>query len=122
MGQRWMEAAAIMPATAIDPGSTSYSVSLGSLNLVGTYAGLYILTSATGTMTITQQVSIDGATWIDPTNSTLTAVGAVYNALSLLTTRYIQFTPILAPYVRMKVVPTEANTVTLKLVTQGERM
>lgn len=122
MGQRWIDATTVLPATAIDAGSTSYSVALGALNIIGAYGGLEITTTATGTMTITQQVSTDGQTWLDPTNATLTSVGAVYNSVFKVLNQYIQFTPVVAPYLRFKVVPTQANTVTLKYINQGERL
>jgi len=122
MGQRWMDATTVLGATAIDAGSTSYSVALGALNAIGSYGALQITSTATGGIVITQQVSVDGATWIDPTNATMAAAGAVYNSVATVLNMYIPFTPVVAPYIRFKVVPVQTNTITLKYVNQGERM
>ena len=121
MGQRWLDTVTVMNAQAIAAGSTGYSNALAAFNIVGTYGGLHITTTATGGLTITQQCSLDGATWLDPTNATA-AVGAILNAVAAVLTRFVQFTPVVAPYIRFKVVPGSTQTgVTLKYVTQGEK-
>ena len=121
MGQRWIEATTVMNAQAIDAGSTSYSNVLAALNMVGAYGAMHITVTATGVLTITQQASLDGANWLDPTNGTMVAVGATYAATYKVLTQYITFTPLVAPYIRFKATPDVSVTMSLKYVAQGEK-
>lgn len=123
MGQRGIIVDRIMAAQAIDAGSTSYTSAINSNNLVGTYAGILVGTNATGTLLIKQQCSLDGITFYDPTNATSVAVGTIYQSLFTVTTsKYIQFTPVIAPYIRFSVnAVVAAQTITVDYLSQGER-
>jgi len=121
MGQRWIEAITVMNAQAIAAGSTGYSSAIAALNMVGAYGAMHITVTATGVMTITQQASLDGATWLDPTNGTMIAAGLAYAATYKVLTQYITFTPLVAPYIRFKVEPDVSVTMSLKYVAQGEK-
>ena len=119
----WAEIDSVMTAQAIDAGSTSYSTVIGQLNQSG-FAAVQLTSTATGTFTITQQASIDGANFYNPIDQNGVGIGSVLSSASALVvlTSYIQFSPVLAPYVRLSVVPTQANTVTLKYITQGDKL
>lgn len=126
MGQRWQEPKTLLSAQAIDPGSTAYSVAIGAFNMmIGaddfSVPILFQTTGATGAFTITQQVSLDGSNFFDPTNATSVLQGTVLQGNTTLTSNWLVYTAIPAPYIRYKVVSTPAATVTLKAVVTGDR-
>jgi len=122
MGQRGIITNAVMTSQAIAVGSTSYSSAINSLNLVGAYGGLLVTTTATGTLLIKQQTSLDGITWYDPVSATLTTAGVIYQQLFTAHPIYIQFTPVVSPYLRFSVnAVVTTQTISLSYVSQGER-
>jgi hypothetical protein len=121
MSQVWTDKKTVMNAQVINAGSTGYSNMFEMGNLRGIYGGLHITWTATGSLTITQQTSIDGISWLDPTNATVVAVGAICAAVFTALTMYIPFTPVVSPYLRFKAVPGASVTMSLNYVLQGEK-
>ena len=126
MGQRGIETKSIMSSQVINVGSTSYTSAVNSLNLVGAYAALAVTYSATGSLLIKQQASLDGINFYDPASATLTTAGVIYQQLfaDLATMKYIQFTPVIAPWIRFSVNVVAAaatQTIAVSYVSQGER-
>jgi hypothetical protein len=80
---------------------------------------LYLVSTA-GQITISQQVSLDGEAWYDPEDSNGAALGVVVTNQPVTTGKYIVFTPVMAPYIRFKIVEQDvaASTVTAKLLMQ----
>ena len=76
------------------------------------------LTSTAGQITVSQQVSLDGEKWYDPVNSAGAAIGQVVSGQTVTTGRWIAFNPVMAPYIRFKIVEANvaATTVALKLL------
>ena len=118
----WTDIQTVMTVQAIDAGTTAYSTVVGQLNEVG-FAAILLTSTATGTYTIVQQASIDGANFYNAVDSNASAQGIALSSASALValTNYIQFNPILAPFVRFAVTPTQANTITIKYLPQGDR-
>jgi len=88
-------------AVALGKNATGYSNSRAFHDCDGT-ACLKIISTA-GSITVTQQCSLDDKTWYDPETSA-GAAGAVEDTITVTTGRYLSFTPVLAPFVRFKVV------------------
>ena len=111
----------VMNATGIDAGSTAYSTVVGQFNQVG-YAAILLTSTATGTFSISMQASIDSTNFYDPVDSGGSGAGAVLATVTFTSlTNYIMFSPPIAPYSRLKVIPTEDNTVTIRYLTQGDK-
>lgn len=111
----------LMDAQSLAQAATGYSSSI----IFDVCAGdaVVLLKSTAGSITVTQQCSLDNETWYDPVNSSAAAVGGVAAALTVTTGTYISFTVVVAPYIRFKVV--EGNValtaVTLNLIYRFER-
>jgi len=121
---RWMETKTIFASQELGGGTAAYSSSIATNNLIPDYAALQLEVSATGTLTITQQCSVDGTNWQDPTTSTSVAVSSatilqgVYRGGLI---GYIPFTPVIAPYIRLKLAATSTiTTVACKLILEGD--
>lgn len=99
-------------AKSVLNGVTDYSDSCYIARCAG-YVAVLITLTAGSNVTITQQISDDDVTFYDPVDTDGTAVGAVYTAL--LTTKYIQFAPVVGRYVRFKIVAGADSVVTIKL-------
>jgi len=84
-------------------------------------AALWISTTA-GQIDVYQQISLDGEKWFDPKDSQQQLLGKVVVALTVNTGVYIVFVPVMAPYIRFKIVEKNvaATTVAMKLVFQEE--
>lgn len=123
MGQRWIETKTVY-AQELGGGTAAYTSAINSFNLVPDYAALYIqLGAVTAVLTVTQQVSLDGAFWQDPTNSTSVATGSILTGLTNATGAYIPFTPLIAPYIRLKLAATiTVPTCTMKVIFAGDRL
>ena len=84
-------------------------------------SALVIITTA-GTITVTQEVSVDGDTWYDAKDSAGASLDAISVALGVTAGTYVPFNPVMAEWTRFKVV--EANvaetTVTLRLIYRQE--
>jgi len=119
MSRSVTEQAVIMELRAIGKAATDYSRSIPFDDCDGT-ACLRIVSTA-GSITVTQQCSIDDVTFFDPETSA-GAAGAVEDTITVTTGRYLSFTPVMAPFTRFKVV--EGNSaptvVTLELVKRIE--
>jgi len=109
----------LMSVKSITKAGTAYSRSIPFDDCDGT-ACVKIISTA-GSITVTQQCSIDDLTWYDPETSS-GAVGAVEDAITVTTGRYISYTPVMAPFIRYKVVEGNIATtvVTLELVKRLE--
>lgn len=103
-------------ADALAQNATEYSDSIPMKGMEGDVA--VVIISTAGSITVTQQVSLDDSTWYDPVNSSGSAVGAVAAALTVTTGTYIVYSPVLAPYMRFKIVEgnVAATVVTLKVI------
>ena len=104
----------LMSAVTVAKNGTSYSNSRPFHDCDGT-ATLKIISTA-GSITVTQQCSLDDSSWYNPTNEA-GAVGAVEDSITVTTGRYLSFTPVLCPFIRFKVVEANvaATNVTLEL-------
>jgi hypothetical protein len=119
-----MDVATVFSSQELGGGTTAYSNYITSKNLIPDYAAIQLTVSATGALTVTQQLSLDGANWQDPTDATSAVVsggtilqGVYRGAL----TGWIPFTPLLAPYTRLKLAATSTiATVQVKLITSGD--
>jgi len=109
----------LMSATAVTQDGTVYSDSREFYDCDGT-ACLKIISTA-GSITVSQQCSIDNETWYDPETSS-GAAGAVEDTITETTGRYLSFTPVLTPWIRFKVIEADnaATAVTLELVYRVE--
>jgi hypothetical protein len=111
---RSMVSKEVLMSVLVARNATAYSNSRPFHDCDGT-ATLKIISTA-GSITVTQQCSLDDVTWYDPTNEA-GAVGAVENTITVPPGRYLSFTPVMCPFIRFKVVEANvaATTVTLEL-------
>lgn len=96
-----VEKEVLATALAVAQAATVYSTALKTPHQLG-FMSLLIVTTA-GSITVTQQVSMDGTTFYDAVDSDGNALGAVVAAMTV-GTKYIQFSPVLAPHIRFKIV------------------
>jgi hypothetical protein len=110
----------LMSAEAIAQADTHYSLSRKFHSCTGS-AAVFIISTA-GSVTITQQCSMDNVTWYDPVDTSGTALGGVRAALTVTAGVYVPFSPVLCEFIRFKVVEqnSAATAVTLKLLTRVE--
>lgn len=100
----------LMNAQALLQNATGYSSSL--IFDVAAGDATVLLVSTAGSITITQQCSLDNITWYDPVNASGSAVGSVASAFTVSAGTYISFTVVQSPFIRFKVVEGNvANTV-----------
>ena len=106
----------LMSAETIAQADTHYSSSMDFRRCAGNAVLLVISTA--GVITISQQCSYNGIDWYDPVDYVGGTLGVIQSLLTVTTGVYVPFTPVMAPYIRFKVV--EGNTaptvVTLRLV------
>jgi hypothetical protein len=104
---------------AVAQTATAYSDSFRSDVANGFMAALIVTTD--GSLTVTQQASCDGTTFYDVVDSDNNAQGAVAATL-LVGSRYVQFSCVLAPYVRFKVREGDAapTVVNITLINQDQ--
>lgn len=116
MGEVYCEKLAT--ALAVTKAGTSYTGS-GSFETSAGYTAVLIVSTA-GSITVTQQCSVDNSNWYDPVATDASALGAVCSALTVTTGTYIKFDPVVAPYIRFKIVEGNiaASAVTITLVNQ----
>jgi len=109
----------LMNAVAVAKAGTSYTSSRRFNDCNG--SACLLIKSTAGSITVTQQCSLDNTNWYDPENSA-GAVGAVEDTITVTTGRYLVFTPVLTPYIRFKVVEgnVAATDVTITLVYSAE--
>ena len=104
-------------AGTVAQNSTDYTQSMPFWRCTG-YAGALVTVSA-GSVTITQQCSFDGHTWLDPVDEDNTALADVVTTMGA-GTRYVQYAPAPAQFIRFKVVETNvaSTAVTFELYFQ----
>ena len=102
---------------AVTRAGTVYSASVSVPRLTGFCSVL--LTTTAGSVTVTQQCSLEGTTFYDAVDSDGNALGPVVAAMTV-GTKYIQFAPVIAPYIRFKVVEgnVAALSITIDLISQ----
>ena len=71
--------------------------------------------SVSENLAISQQCSIDDRNWYDPVNASAAALGSVAAAQATTTGVYISYTPVIAPYIRYKIVAANTNDTVLDL-------
>ena len=110
----------LMNAAAVTKAGTSYSSSMKFDRCTGTVC--VFLVSTAGSITVTQQCSMDDSNWYDPVNAAASALGAVIATMTVTTGKWISYSPVLSPYIRFKVVEgnVAATAVTLQLMFQEE--
>lgn len=99
-------------AQALSNGVNAFSNSV-QMKTWGGFAAVEVKTN-TATVTISQQCSVDNINWYDPVDQTGTALGLIATALA--TTKYIEFSPVVTIWVRLKYVPTGSGSITVNLV------
>lgn len=111
----------LMDVQAAAKAATVYSSSIRFDACAGD-ATIFLVSTA-GSITVTQQCSLDDSNWYDPVNASGSAVGSVASAFTVSAGTYITYTVVLAPYVRFKVVEGDvaATDVSLKLIYRFER-
>ena len=72
-----------------------------------------LITLSAGSVTITQQCAqfVDGP-WYDPVDGTNTAIGVVCTTMSVA--RFVQFNPVMSPFIRFKCVETNVASTTIE--------
>jgi len=105
---------------AIDNDSTDYSVSSRFKDCAGNAA--IVLISTAGSITVSQQISMDNVTFYDPVDTSGTPLGVLATDQTVTTGKYIAFTPVLCPYTRFKIVAADsaATVLTIKLIFRKE--
>lgn len=116
MGEVYCEKLA--SALAVGSGATAYSSS-GAFDTSAGYTAILIVSTA-GSITVTQQCSVDDTNWYNPVAIDGSALGAVCSALTVTTGTYIKFDPVVAPYIRFKIVEGSvgATAVTITFINQ----
>ena len=111
----------LMDKVSIGQAGTAYTLSMPFDRCTGTVGVIFISTA--GTITITQQCSPNDVTWYDPVDATPSAVGTVCTAKAVTTGTWTSYAPVLANFIRFKVVETNTapTIVTLTLAFQEER-
>ena len=107
---------------------SALNIASGSSQTTGAYftgcdgfAALHVgLSNTSNNVTIQQQCSVDNSTWFNPIDQNGNAIGAVQTALAGRTGAYIQYPPVLTPYVRYNVTANTNSTITLDLVTRQQ--
>lgn len=104
-------------AQAVSKNATAYSSVLAADDLAG-HIGIRLISTA-GSITVTQQCSLDGTTFYDPVDTVGNALGQVVATQTVTTGVYVVPDVVLAPYIRYKIVEgnVAATAVTLNLVT-----
>ena len=103
----------ISSAQSILSGATDYSNSIDT-RIWGGFTSLeLVLSGASPSVTVTQQCSNDNSTWYDPKDSSNNALGAI--ATTATASRFIQFDPVMAPFIRLKYVAAADTTITARL-------
>lgn len=105
---------------AVAKAETTYTGSCKFRRCVGD-AAVWVASTA-GQVAISQQCSMDDVTWYDPVNASAAALGSVVAAQTVTTGVYISYTPVIADYIRYKIIEADvaATAVSLKLVFREE--
>lgn len=107
-------------AGAVAQAATEYSAST-NFRMTDNNASL-LLTTTAGSITITQQASMNNQEWYDAYDAVGNLLGTVATAQGVTTGKWIAFNPVMAPYTRFKVVEgnVAATTVTIELMLQED--
>jgi hypothetical protein len=119
MGRSIVSKEVLRNAVTVAKNATVYSNSRAFDDCDGT--AIVKLISTAGSITVTQQCSLDNVNWYDPETAS-GAAGAVEATVTVTTGKYISFTPVLAPFIRFKIVEgnVAATVVTLELIYRVE--
>lgn len=98
---------------SVSQSGTSYSEAIETKKSTG-FSAMLITVAGSGSVTITQQCSLDGVTFYDAVKYDGTAIGQVISSM-LVGSKYVQFAPVLAPFLRFKVVEDGISTATVTL-------
>jgi len=96
-------------------GVTAYTDSC-NIRFAQGYMATLIVLGGGSSVTITQQCSLDNTNWYDPIDIVGTPLGIVYT--TLLASSYIYFSPILAVWMRFKIVAGADSVVTMKIISK----
>lgn len=105
----------VLSTTTLANAATIYSNTYPAESTTGFSACLIVL-SGSSNVTVTQESSIDGMTFYAPVTSAGSALGAVATALTASAGVYVQFSPVIARFNRLKVVAGAASTVAMSMV------
>ena len=111
LAQDEIKAFEVLPAKSIN--GTDYSDAILFTASQGFASALVTLSGAVST-TITVQCSYDGTNWYDPIDENGSSLGTVCSGIT--TSKFIQFPPVVAKYIRFKIVTAGAVTVTIDLM------
>ena len=103
----------ISSAQTVLSGQTDYSNSIDT-RIWGGFTSLeLVLSGASPSVTVSQQCSNDNSTWYDPKDNANGALGVI--ATGATASRFIQFSPVMSPYIRLKYVTAADTTITAKI-------
>jgi hypothetical protein len=103
-------------AVAVNVSNYSDSIRMKRASWYDQTAGLLVTTN--GTVVVSQQCSLDGSTWYAPRLSNGTVTDSIATPDS---TRYVQFTPVIAPFIRFKVLGNSTSSnVSLNFISSEE--
>lgn len=112
----------IMNAETVAQADTHYTGKVDFRGCAGD--AICFIISTAGSITVTQQCAwTKNGTYYDAVNSSGSAVGSVATALTVTTGTYIVFSPVLAPYIKFKVLENNsaATNVTIRILFRKER-
>ena len=120
MSQRNVAVMPLYAAVSVAQAATAYTSS-SKFRLATGYAGIRLISTA-GSITVSQQCSVDDIIWYDPVDAAGNTLGTVCTSQGVTTGRYISYSPVLTSYIRFKIVEgnTAATTVTIDLIFQEE--
>lgn len=101
-------------ATAVAQAATVYSDSVDFSRCQGN--ATVWLASTAGTIAVSQQCSLDGVTFYDPVDAAGAALGAIVAAQGVTTGKYVSYSPVLAPWVRFKIIEANAAPTVVNLL------
>ncbi len=101
----------LLGSTTIANGATLNTAAYSGCFDSGYEAVFIQMVGAASSITVTQQASIDGTNFYNVVGSTGAALGAVCSALNTTAGTYIQFSPVLAMYKRLKIVAGANSTI-----------
>ena len=120
MSRRGLKQKVLALVLAVTKAGTFYTSSFPFHDLNGG-AALFLISTA-GSITVTQQCSLNDSDWYDPLDASGAAVGSVAAAVTVTTGRWVSYSPVFAPYVRFKIVEgnVAATNVSMQLLYQEE--
>lgn len=100
---------------------TTYTVRSLKFRSSTGYACVKITLGTTSHVVVTQQCSTDDTNWYNPINASGTPIGIV-GTFTTAGTYYVQFDPVMTPYIRFKMVEnnTASTTFSLSLIYQED--